>query len=103
LGRPSRENITTSREGQVTLLQAMELTNGTKLNETLVKGSKKWVAKYGNPEQLIQAIYSQSLGRKPSQKEFEIAKKLMGNKMEEESVQELLWAIVLLPEFQFIE
>ncbi|WP_197734210.1 hypothetical protein [Sphingobacterium daejeonense] len=52
---------------------------------------------------MIQAIYSQSLGRKPSQKEFEIAKKLMGNKMEEESVQELLWAIVLLPEFQFIE
>jgi len=103
LGRPSRENIISSRDGQATLLQAMELTNGTKLNETLVHGAKNWVSKYTNPDQLIQAVYSQSLGRKASEKEFSIAKKLLGNKVEEDAVQELLWAIVLLPEFQFIE
>ena len=28
LGRPSRENVTTSRDDRATLLQALELTNG---------------------------------------------------------------------------
>lgn len=103
LGRPSRENITSARDGQATLLQAMELTNGTKLNETLIHGAKNWVIKYAQPDPLIHAIYKQSLNRKPSEKEFSIAKKIIGNNVEEGSVQELLWAIVLLPEFQFIE
>jgi len=103
LGRPSRENITSVRDNQATLLLAMELTNGTKLNETLVNGAKKWIAKYNNPDELIRAMYDQSLIRSPSDEEFKIAKKLIGDQVEESTVQELLWAIVLLPEFQFIE
>jgi len=103
LGRPSRENIITVRDNQATLLQAMELTNGTKLNETLVNGAKKWIAKYDNPDELIRAIYAQSLVRNPSKEEYIVAKKLFGDGVEEAAVQELLWAIVLLPEFQFIE
>lgn len=103
LGRPSRENVISVREGHVTLLQAMELTNGTKLNETLIQGAKKWLAQYKDPNELTQAIYGQTLGRKPSADELKIANKLFEGKLEEGSVQELLWAIVLLPEFQFIE
>ncbi len=103
LGRPSRENIISVREGHVTLLQAMELTNGTKLNETLIQGAKRWVSQYKNPNEMIQAIYGQTLGRKPSSDELKIANELFEGKVDEGSVQELLWAIVLLPEFQFIE
>ena len=103
LGRPSRENITSVREGQATLLQAMELTNGTKLNETLVQASKQWVTKFTNPQALVEAIYLQTLGRNVNDAEHQVALKLFANEVKEDAVQELLWAIVLLPEFQFIE
>ena len=103
LGRPSRENITSSRDGQATLLQAMELTNGSKLNETLKLGAKQWIANYNNSDKLIQAIYNQGLGRIPTSEEEKVAKDLLGNQVNEEAVQDLLWAMVLHPEFQFIE
>ncbi len=37
LGRPNRETVSTSRESRANLLQALELTNGNRLNEVLEK------------------------------------------------------------------
>ena len=39
LGRPSRETVSTSRESQANLLQALELTKGERFNEALKKGA----------------------------------------------------------------
>jgi len=103
LGRPSRETITSVRDGQANLLQAMELTNGLQLNQTIANGAKKWVSEHQNPNTLIPALYAHILGRQPFDKELNIAKKLFDNKVEESTVQELLWALILYPEFQFIE
>ena len=41
LGRPNRETVSTSRESQANLLQALELTNGERFNSMISKGAKK--------------------------------------------------------------
>ena len=102
LGRPNRENVATGRDSQASLLQAMELTNGKTLNEVLKKGAKSWIDQYGESDTIIREVYKKSLGRDPQPKEIKIAKKVLGESPSIESVQDFLWAVVLLPEFQFI-
>lgn len=103
LGRPSRENIITSRDQQATLLQALELTNGNYFNTVLEEGAKAWFLKYSqNSEELVDTLYGKALGRKPTKKEKEIMINVLGKEPNREAVQDLFWATVLLPEFQFI-
>jgi hypothetical protein len=102
LGRPSRENVTTSRESQANLLQALELTKGERLVEALKKGAIEWKGKYQTGELIIKELYSKALNRAPTQKEFEVAKKALGDKPKPEDVEDLFWAVILLPEFQII-
>ncbi len=67
LGRPSRENVTTKRDDQATLLQALELTNGAFFNQVLGEGAEAWLERYGaNREQIVEELYQRSLGRKPT-------------------------------------
>src|SRR5699024_8359309 len=42
MGRPTRENIVTNRQMEATLLQALELSNGKKLNEVIARGAERW-------------------------------------------------------------
>ncbi|MEO6723451.1 MAG: DUF1549 domain-containing protein [Ferruginibacter sp.] len=102
LGRPSRENVTTSRESQANLLQALELTKGERFGEALKKGATEWKQKYSTADVIIKELYNKALNRAPNQKEFEIAKKSLGDKPTAEDVEDLFWAVVLLPEFQII-
>lgn len=102
MGRPNRENISTSRESQANLLQALELTNGTSFNATLKRGAEKWSKQFKTSEKIITELYSRAFGRIPSSNEMQIAKKQMGNTPTVEGIQDLFWATLLLPEFQII-
>lgn len=102
LGRPNRENVSTSRSAQGSLLQALEVTNGSKLNMTLEAGARKWAAQYASGEALVQALYQQALGRDPERSEVEAASAILGPKPAEADIQDLLWSVLLLPEFQLI-
>lgn len=102
LGRPNRETVSTSRTSQANLLQALELTNGNKFTETLKSGSKEWKAKYQTSDSLVTALYRKALGRTPLPKEIAAAKKILGPAPSEEGIQDLVWAIALVPEFQLI-
>ncbi|HUH46179.1 MAG TPA: DUF1549 domain-containing protein [Arenibacter sp.] len=46
LGRPSRENVITTRDSQATLLEALELTNGDYFNAVLKEGTGSWLVRY---------------------------------------------------------
>ena len=62
LGRPSREIVTTSREDQATLLQALELTNGEFFNSVLEEGALSWLKKYGkNSSAIVDNLYEKAL------------------------------------------
>ncbi len=103
LGRPSRENVTTSRDDQATLLQALELTNGAYFNKVLEEGASTWLEEHdNNSEKMVTSLYLKSLGRKPTKKEKDIMVFALGNSPDKEAVQDLFWATLLLPEFQFI-
>jgi hypothetical protein len=103
LGRPSRENISTTRDDQATLLQALELTNGIYFNTVLEEGATFWLEKYEkNPEKIIDTLYLEALGRAPTKEEKSIMIKSLGEVPDKEAVHDLFWATLLLPEFQFI-
>lgn len=102
LGRPNRETVITSRDSPANLLQALELTNGERFNQVLRQGAQSWRSRYPKSNDLIKAVYQRALGRAPLPRELNIAKQLLGAAPTEEAVQDFLWAIVLLPEFQLI-
>ena len=102
LGRPNRETVSTSRESQANLLQALELTNGTRFMDALKKGTQRWTAEYPQNEELVRAIYLKSMLRLPDSDEQKIAMKLFRGSPRADATEDLLWAIVLLPEFQLI-
>lgn len=103
LGRPSRENVSTSRDDQATLLQALELTNGVFFNGVLEEGASVWLQRYNsNSEAIITALYQESFGRKPIASEKEIMLTALGEHPEKEAVQDLFWSTLIVPEFQFI-
>lgn len=103
LGRPTRENVATTREEQASLLQALELTNGEFFNNLLEEGARKWLKDYdSDPKVIADSLYLKCLGRLPSDTEQEVILSALGEKPDEAAVQDLFWATLLLPEFQFI-
>ncbi|HRI22761.1 MAG TPA: DUF1549 and DUF1553 domain-containing protein, partial [Panacibacter sp.] len=102
LGRPNRETVSTSRNLQANLLQALELTNGTLFNETMKKAAIKWKEKYPDPEMMVNEIYRNTLGRFPDKNEISIAENALGKSPTVEAIQDFLWAMALHPEFQLI-
>jgi len=102
LGRPNRDQVVTSRDNLPTLLQALELTNGATLDNTLKTASVRWLRNEPHPLSMVRLIYQTALGRLPNDSEREIALNLLGETPTPESTADLLWIIVMLPEFQLI-
>lgn len=103
LGRPNREQVVTSRSGVATTLQMLELNNGETLARLLENGSDKLLknSKASAPW-LIERLYLHALAREPSSSERETAAESLGNPLSKEGLQDFLWAILMLPEFQLI-
>jgi mono/diheme cytochrome c family protein len=103
LGRPNREQVITTRAMAATTLQTLELTNGDTLSKVLKKGAEKLLAgKPGANRELVTNLYAKGLGRKPTATELKLANELLGKPAQPESVEDLLWAMAMLPEFQLI-
>ena len=104
LGRTNREQVLTRRDSIATTLQAIEMTNGVTLSNTLKKGAAKWKKEFGSakPSELITNIYQSGLGRKPNEKEIVAAVELVNSQPTKESIEDLLWVLAMLPEFQLI-
>ena len=102
LGRPNREIVSTSRDSQASLLQALELTNGERLNAALLKGGEYWTKQYPQADDLVKALFSNALLRSPTEKELEVGRQLFGETTDVKQAQDLLWSVLLLPEFQMI-
>jgi hypothetical protein len=104
LGRPNREQVVTVRSPTATTLQALELTNGAELAQTLSQGAEKVVA--GNepllPRKLAETLYLKALGRNPTASELRAAQEILGEPTQKAGVEDLMWALSMLPEFQLI-
>jgi len=103
LGRPNRDIVTTSREDQATLLQALELTNGVFFNDILEEGAHAWLKRYKeDSKKIIDGLFQSALNRAPSKAEENIMLEILGSDPKPEQLQDVFWAVLLSPEFQFV-
>jgi hypothetical protein len=103
LGRPNREQVITTRASAATTLQTLELTNGDTLSKVLKQGAEKVLAEKPGPNrELVTRLYTKALGRKPTGSELKLADELLGKPAQPAAVEDLLWAMAMLPEFQLI-
>lgn len=99
LGRPNREQVVTTRPSDLTTLQALELNNGAEFVGYLNRGAGKLSE---NKQGMVKSLYLDALSRPPSSLEMSVAKEILGDDASPERVADLLWTVLMLPEFQFI-
>jgi hypothetical protein len=103
LGRPNREQVATVRPATATTMQALEIMNGATLAALLKRSVAVSLA--GNsisPSERVTRLFVQALGRPPTTAERRLAAELLGRPVCAGGVEDLLWAITNLPEFQLI-
>jgi Protein of unknown function (DUF1549)/Protein of unknown function (DUF1553)/Planctomycete cytochrome C len=96
LGRPNREQVVTTRPEELSTLQALDLTNGRELAELLERGAASLHKRHPDwsPGRFVEWLYLSALSRRPMATEMETAKEL--------DLPDLLWAVLMLPEFQLV-
>lgn len=103
LGRPNRDQIVSMRPTDLTTLEALDLANGETLTTALNRGAAKLVARdWRDSAELVSWIYRHTLVRDPSAEELATATQLLGLKPTSESTADLLWAVMMQPEFLFV-
>jgi hypothetical protein len=103
LGRPNREQIVTSRPPDLSTLTALDLNNGQVLADLLARGAAKLAKERGeSSEALVKWLYAFAFSRAPSKNELAVATEALGPKPTEQGIQDLLWAVVMMPEFQIV-
>jgi hypothetical protein len=103
LGRPNRDQIVSVRPQELTTLEAIDLSNGSTLAEALHRGAVAIVKskKYDGPA-LVDYVFRFALARSPTSDERAVAVEVLGPTPSPESVEDLLWAVLMLPEFQLV-
>ncbi len=104
LGRPNREQVVTTRPGEVTTLEALELSNGEPLSDLLAAGGQKLAANFGDlsAEDLCRALVRSALSREPTAEELQLLAETAGQPLTPAGLSDVLWCIVMLPEFQLV-
>jgi mono/diheme cytochrome c family protein len=102
LGRPNREQVVTTRPSDATTLQALELTNGRTLDSELKNAAQAFASKKIAASELVTDLYKKAFGREPTPQELTLSKEMLGSPVKPEGVEDLLWAMAMLPEFQLI-
>jgi uncharacterized membrane protein len=103
LGRPTRENVSTSRVSQASLLQALELTNGGHFHETIQTAARNWSARYVETPKLVRETYRRMFGRAPTSRELSLVTSALGSPLRLDQVEDFFWSMTLHPEFQLID
>lgn len=112
LGRLARDTIISERPNTLSTLDALELTNGTELHNILSAAATNLVAKKPTPETQVDALWQRLLLRNPSPEERDSARQFLlassndtakpSHGLAQSKLEDLLWSMTLLPEFQLI-
>ncbi len=104
MGRPSREQIVTRRDPYATTLELLELTNGQTLDSMLRDGASRWRDEFdASPHRAVNRLFQTALCRPASPAEMQTAFELTGPQAGETGIQDLLWIVSMLPEFQVMD
>jgi Protein of unknown function (DUF1549)/Protein of unknown function (DUF1553) len=111
LGRPNREQVCTVRDEESTVLQGLELVNGTALADRLKLGARTLLAsnlgRESDPAKVAQTLYLHALGRAPRAAEIALVSPLLGTPKEnpqsrQSGWEDCLWLLFMSPEYQFV-
>ena len=103
LGRPNREQIVSMRPSDLSTLEAIDLSNGAGLTDLLNRGSANLMRRtWASPDALIHWLYLSTLCREPTANELKISREILGPKLTDAGVADLLWSVLMLPEFQLV-
>jgi hypothetical protein len=104
LGRPNREQVVTDRPSVLTTLQALDLSNSPLLAETLHRGVGNIGERFANadPTTIVDWLYESALSRPPTTDERTIALEVLGSPASPQGIEDLVWLVIMLPEFQII-
>lgn len=102
LGRPNREQIVSMRPDGITTLEAIDLANGEQLAGLLKQGAAKLHASSMPPAELVDSVFMRALGRRPAAAEKSGLAATLGPRPTPQAIEDLLWLVLLLPEFQFV-
>ncbi len=104
LGRPNRDQVVTSRPAELSTLQALDLSNGPHLAELLGRGAKNLLAAHADwtEDEAVAFVYENFVNRPPTPSEAELARQMVGSPVTQAGLADLMWAVLMLPEFQLI-
>ncbi|MFM7846780.1 MAG: DUF1553 domain-containing protein, partial [Planctomycetota bacterium] len=114
LGRPNRDQIVTMRPAELTTLEAIDLANAQSLADLLAKGAARW-QQAGPPalsdsaapttdaaQAIINYLYENGLSRRPTTAEAAQLRDMLGEKPTAAAIEDAMWAVLMLPEFQLV-
>lgn len=103
LGRPNRDQIVSVRPDNLTTLEAIDLANGQSLANSLQRGSHKLAARnWESSAEFSQWLFRSTLSREPSPAEVATMKEEFGEKLTPQGIEDALWSVLMLPEFQLV-
>lgn len=102
LGRPHRDQVVTTRPSELTTLQAIDLSNGDILAGYLSAGARRLVNQGKSSDELAKWLYRFALSREPTIKEQAVLSQIAGDGRNAVAIEDLLWSVFMLPEFQMI-
>jgi hypothetical protein len=104
LGRPNRDQIVSMRPDELTTLEALDLSNGQTLTTALAQGAESLLTQrdWTSTSDLVKWVYAHALTRTPNDAELAAALELLGAKPTPPTLADLLWAVLMQPEFQFV-
>lgn len=103
LGRPNRDQIVSMRPTDLTTLEALDLSNGETLSNALKQGAENLSRRsWASSNDLITWLYEHALSRQPTTEEMKAATQTLKTPPAPEQIEDLLWAVVMQPEFLFV-
>jgi hypothetical protein len=102
LGRPNREQVVTTRPAVFTTLEAIDLANGKLLMDLLNQGAAKINAAQPDAAQRVPRLFQNALSRDPSPEELAALEALSKGVDADTATADLLWTLLMLPEFQLV-
>jgi hypothetical protein len=106
LGRPTRDQIVSMRPSELTTLEAISLSNGQQLADTISRGAIRELGRIQEADDpataLATRLFAFALSRLPTSEEMAVTRRLLGDSPTAENVEDLMWTVFMLPEFQLI-
>ncbi len=99
LGRPNRDQIVTSRPSDLTTLEAIDLANGQVFADALSKGANSLIQQSLTSHQLASKVFRTALAREPTAEELRAIVEQLGDQPSQQSIEDLLWSVCMMPEF----